>query len=304
MSSSVQNIKIEPVNVFWQAEQQTEVVCVADVGSSLNNKYFKIASGVGGVGFTHYVWMNVDSAGVDPAVAGLTGIPVVLAEDASATAVATAVAGAVGAVSAFTATASGSKLLISNAAAAEAAKTEDAAAPNATGFTFVEVQQGGNLDCGLIDGDIEASFEEQTFEVTAHQTGTTVLADLRQGVSATLSLTLKESDTAKLKEVFSKAAGGVHTPSGGTELFGWGTARQGSNTVIQARRLVLHPVRLPATDYKEDLCFWKAYPLPETLTFSGENPKVCAVSFKTYLDDAKPKEIKLFAFGDWSQLVP
>lgn len=300
MSSSVTNIKIEPANVFWQIEEQSQVTTVADVSSSLANKWFKLGA-AGSSAYTHYVWLNLGS-GTDPAPSGLTEIEVAVSPNATAAAVATAVAAAVTAIAGFNASASGAVVTIDRTAVGESAGVVDGTA--ATGFTFAQCQQGGDLDLGLLDGDIEVAFEEQLLEIMAHQTGTTVLADLRQGVSATVALTLKESDVAKLKEVFSKAAGGSYTPLSGTELFGWGTSKQGSNTVIQARRLVLHPVRLLAADYTEDLCFWKAYPLPESITFSGENPKVVSLSFKTYLDDSKDEAIKLFAFGDWSQVVP
>lgn len=303
MASSVSNIKIEPANVFWQIEEQWQVETIADVSSSLQNSYFKLGK-AGQNTFSHYVWLNVGAAGVDPAPSGLTEVEVAIAANASAATIATAIQTAVDALSDFEATVSGNKVQIYCAVVGESAGAEDGPGANATEFVFTKCQEGGNLDLGLLDGDIEVSYEETLFEVTAHQTGTTKIADLRQGVMAEVSLTMKESDTEKLKEIFAKAAGGSHTPSGGTELFGWGKSRQGENTIIQARRLVLHPVRLASNDYSEDLCFWKAYPLPESLVFSGENPKVLSVSFKTYLDSSKDDAIQLFAYGDWSQLAP
>lgn len=74
--------------------------------------------------------------------------------------------------------------------------------------------------------------------------------------------------------------------------------------MVQARRLVLHPVRLDDADYSEDLCFWKAYPIPESIVYSGENPKVMNISFKCYLDEDQPSVIQLFSVGDWTQLLP
>ena len=86
----------------------------------------------------------------------------------------------------------------------------------------------------------------------------------------------------KLKEIFGN---NTHTPSAGTELFGWGSSRQGLNTIVQARRLILHPVALGASDLTRDLCFWKAYPKPNSLTYSGENPQTVSVEFKLYRDE-------------------
>lgn len=300
MACTVTNIKIEPANASWEIEEAWCVDTVADVSSSLNNKYFKLGKG-GQSTYSHYAWFNVGGAGVDPAVAGLTDIEVAISANATAAAVATALQAAVDALSDFEAVVDGNHVSIYAAAAGESAGAEDGAA--ATGFTFTQAQEGGVLDLGLLDGDIEVSFEETLFEVTAHQTGTSKIADLRQGVSAEVALTLKESDKAKYKEIF-VSSGGAHTPSGGTEVFGWGKSRQGSNTIVQARRLVLHPVRLDSSDKSDDLCFWKAYVMPESLVYSGENPKTLSLSFKCYLDEEKPDEIEMFAIGDWSQYVP
>lgn len=300
MACTVTNIKIEPANASWEVEEAWCIDTVADVAGSLNSKWFKIGM-AGQTTYSHYVWLNVATLGVDPAPAGLTEVEVALSTGATATAVATAIQTAIDALTDFEATISGNHVTVYCAVAGESAGVAEGTA--ATGFTFTQASAGGSLDLGLLDGDIEVSFEETLFEVTAHQTGTSKIADLRQGVSAEVSLTLKESDKARYKEIFG-AAGGAHTPSGGTEVFGWGKSKQGSNTIVQARRLVLHPVRLADGVYIDDLCFWKAYPMPETLTFSGENPKTLQVSFKCYLDEEKPDEIEMFGIGDWSQYVP
>lgn len=293
--SSVANIRIEPVNVSWEIEQQTCVETVADVSSSLNNKYFTIRSSADA---KFHVWYNVAAAGVDPAPANSTGIPVAISANASASAVATATQVAVDANANFKASLYDATNVIITAMTP--ADVTDSVDFNTT-FEIETIQEGGIIDLGLLDGDVEVSFEEQTFEVFAHQTGTTLRADLRQGVSAEVSLTLKESHNTLRKEIFAKASGGMHTPSGGTEVFGWGNSRQGLNTVVQSRRLVMHPVALVSGDKSRDLCFWKSYPMPESLTFSGENPEMISVTFKSYLDDTKPSGINLFGFGDWSQ---
>lgn len=294
---NIGNIKIEPVRLSWEIEEQTHVTCVADVSSSLNSKYFLLNDGEND---KFYVWFNVGGAGVDPAPAGRTGITVAFAANSSASSIATAIAAAVDANAEFVASADGAVVTITNADAGEADDTVDVD----TGFTFAQCQEGGLLDLGLTEGDIEVTFEETLLSVTAHQTGVTPLADLRQGVVSEVALTMKEASPEKLKEIFAKAAGGTYTPLGGTELFGWGTSRQGLSTIVQARRLVMHPVALAASNHVRDLCFWKAYPMPESLVFSGENPQVVSLTFKIYLDDSKPEAIKQWAYGDYTQLVP
>lgn len=295
------NIRIEPINVTWEIEEQTSITCVADVSSSLNNTWFGFEASDA---VKYYAWFNVAAAGVDPAIAGRTGVSVAIAANASASTVATALAAAIDGIAAgakFEASASGAKVIMTNIGAADVEKVFDGTAP--TGFTFGQCQQGGYLDCGLLQGNVESSFEQQLLQITAHQTGTSLRAELRQGTSAEISLTMQETDIPRLKEVFATVNGGTHTPSGGTELFGWGTNLQGTNTIIQARRLVLHPVAL-GSDRSRDLCFWKSMAMPETMVFSGEEVNTVAVTFKTYIDSEKPDEIQHWAYGDWTQLIP
>jgi len=297
MANNVANIKLEPCNVTWEIEEKWKVTCVADVASSLNNKWFKLYMPDG---TWKYAWFNVAAAGVDPAPGGDAGdIEVAIAANATAAAVATALAAAVDAETAWLADASGDDVLITNAAVGQVKSMVEGAAP--TGFTFTQVQDGGSLDLGYLDGDIEVTFEESVNDITAHQTGTTILASLRQGLINEISLTMKEiSDLAKVKELMLGTAGATYTPSGGTEVMGWGTESLGANTIVKARRLVLHPVSHGVAKTK-DMCFWKAYALPDTLTISGENPKTLGLTFKVYRDDSKPEAVNQFIFGDWSQ---
>lgn len=296
MASSITNIKIQPQNVYWQDYHSVLVETVADSASSLNNKYFVVSSPT----VNYYVWLNVGGAGVDPTPASLTALTsVAISANATAAAVATAIQTAVDADANWQATVSGDEVTITSVAIGERLSVPGA---GDSGFTVSEITVGGDIYLGLLDGDVETSFEEQVYQVNAHQYGSTVLAEIQTGVGASVSLTLKESDTEKLKEIFGKAAGGTHTPSGGTELFGFGTSNQGDNTFSKARRLVLKPVG--AGDNLGNLTFWKAYPMPNSLVFSGENPKTLSVEFKVYRDPSKNEAISYFAFGDQTQLNP
>lgn len=289
------NIKIQPRNAFWEIEEKVCIETLANTASALDGKYFKIWAGGDSAKF--YVLLDEGSA-VDPAPAGFTKITATIVAEQSAAAVATAIQTAVNANANFTATVSGSTVNIVCEVAGDTTATLDVD----TGFTFTRVAEGGSIDLGLLDGDISTSFDETTYEVFAHQYGTTLLADLRQGVSVEVSLTLQESDSAKLKAVFARAAGGTHTPLAGTELWGWGTSKLGTSTVVQSRRLVLKPVN--AVDESETLCFWKAYAKPDSLVISGENPQTVSVTFKIYRDEGKPNAISYFSYGDYTQLVP
>jgi hypothetical protein len=292
------NIRIEPVDATWEIEEKWCIDTVADVSQSLENKYFKIHTALDAIHY--YIWYEVGgSGGIDPAIAGYTGVKVSISTNATATAVATATAAAIDALAGFVSTSSSNTVTITCVDVGDTTNFTDGAA--ATGFTFTQQQDGGTINLGLLDGDVEVSFEETLLEVTAHQSGVTPLADLRQGVVTSLKLTLKESHLSLQKEILAKAAGGTYTPSGGSEVFGWGVSRQGLNTVVQARRLILHPVALSSSDYSRDMCFWKAYPIPESIVFSGENPETMSVTFKIYLDDGKPDAIQQFIRGNWNQ---
>lgn len=75
------------VSTFTGAGVQT-ITTVADDGGSLNSTYFMIYAQDG---TAFYVWLDVDSGGVDPMVPDATGIPVAISEDDTAAEVATAV---------------------------------------------------------------------------------------------------------------------------------------------------------------------------------------------------------------------
>lgn len=286
-SSQVANIKIQPVNVTWEIEDQVCIETIADTSDSLDGKYFTLMG-------THYIWLD-GVAAVDPAPVGLTAVPVAYASNDSANVIAGLIQVALDALGDFSATVADNVVIVTSADVL----TKSDSADVDTGFTLTRQQEGGSLDMGLLEGDVEDTFEEQLLDITAHQTGTTVLTALRQGVSAEISLTMQETNIARLKEIFGSTGGEAFTPGAGTEVFGWGTSRQGTNVIIQSRRLRLHPVG--AADNAEDLTFWKAYPKPDSLVYSGENPKTLSLTFSIFRDEVKDARISYFVFGDATQ---
>jgi len=286
--SGVSNIKIEPVNVTWEIEQQDCVQTIADVAGNLDAAHFLL-------GDLFYVWLDTGSS-VDPAVAGRTGITVVITANDSAVTIAGLIQAAVDLNANFSA------IVSSNVVTFTAVTTDDVsgAIDVDSGFAFQETQEGGSLDLGLLQGNVDTTFEEQILDITSHQNGSTIISAVRQGVSSEVTLTMQEAISAKLKEIYSSTGGGALIPSGGTEVYGWGTSRQGENVIPQSRRLNLHPVNAGA-DLSGDLTFWKAYPLPNSLTFSGEEAKVLEVNWRLFLDESKKAEVSFFMFGDYTQ---
>lgn len=160
----------------------------------------------------------------------------------------------------------------------------------------------GAVDLGFIDGDIECSFEEQAVDITAHQYGTNVLDGIRTGKTMEITLNLKESSSTTWENLFGDEAGGAdYTPAAGTEVIGWGTSKDFTGMLTQADKLILHPVTNASDNYANDICFWKAYPMPGSLTRSGENPTVYSVTFKVFPDLTLTEEVQYFVYGDHTQ---
>ncbi len=153
---------------------------------------------------------------------------------------------------------------------------------------------------GFCDGDISINTEEQVVDVTAHQEGTNVLDAIRTGKSAEVTLTLKEFDTPQIERIFGNAGGAIDS-SGGEDVVGWGNSKDFTQVTDQAGKLVLHPVTKGDSELDRDVAFWKAYPLPDSVTYSGENPQTCSVTFRCFPDTGKPNGIRLFVFGDHTQ---
>lgn len=120
----------------------SNITLVADSSGSLNSTYFTFGSA--NDAYLYYVWYNINSAGVDPAIAGRTGIQVTGATNATAATLATATAAAItaattagtGAANYVTAVvASTTHVVITSIQPGK--KTAAADGTAATGFTFV-----------------------------------------------------------------------------------------------------------------------------------------------------------------------
>lgn len=288
MSSSANNIEVSPMNVYWRIEQQDLVTCVADVADSLDGTYFLL-------GDDYYVWMD-GTAASDPAPAGRTAIPVAYTTGDSASTIAGLVQAAVDGNANFSATVSDTEVTITAAAVGDVANATDVD----TGFSFVVCREGRNYDLGLLDGDIEVSPSITKLDITAHQTGTSLVSSLFQGNEVSVSTTLLETKFSNLKEFF-KSLGGNFTPSGGTEVFGLGSSKQGDSMLINAARLTLKPVN--ATDELSNVTFWLATPNIDSIVYSGENARTMSITWTTYNDAARDSRVSHVCFGDESQTI-
>lgn len=283
--SRTQNIVIEPIVARWGNQETTAVQVIGDTASDLAGKYFDMeAIDIALVKTEYRVWLDdgIESA---PTSGGKTLVPVVYAPNDSAAVLAGKIVAVLDALTGVNAIARpNGVIVIQNAEMGEVAEIVDGAALAGTGFTFTQLKAGSRLDIGFIDGDVELGVTENLVDVTTHQTGAEVIAQLRNGITVgPISMALKEATAAKLREIASVI--GKKATVNGKEVVKLGGSKQFTNVLTDARKLVLHPQRLPLTNQDEDYCAWLAYPNLEGVVFSGENNKLINVTFNTFLDD-------------------
>jgi hypothetical protein len=294
---SVSNVKVKPQYVYFGESQfqVEEIICVADVSSSLNNKYFVFHDSAGA---KHYAWFDVGSAGADPAPAGSwTAHEVNISANATASAVASALQAVLTAVTGFDASVDDYTVTLTHTADGYSQPARDIN----TGFAFEVVTWGmEEEEVGCLDGDIEISgFTQQKLEITCHHSGSTVLDERITGYDKLeVALVLKETSKDKIKGVLTKLGMGSFTPVGSDkdEVFGYGPANVGSaNPKFLVR---FHAVGTDASNKAEDWNFWKCELQLDTLNFSGENVSTIPATLTVYPDDTKPVGIQFFMIGD------
>ena len=295
MASSATNIKIVPVNVSWQLEEKELIDFTGLTSASLDGKFFNGSTAKDAI--LNYFWFDLDAGSVDPAPGGRVSVETDIITADVDTDIATKFVAIVDALPGYSASAVGAVVTMARLAVGKVTDTVDVD----SNIAITKCQDGRDFALGLLDGDVETSFEESIFDVVSHQTGVTIKAGLRQGNNATITTVLQEVTSSNLQEFYSAAGatGGSLTPGGGTLLHGQGSSRQGDNVLIQSARLVFKPVN--ATDDLENLTFWRAYPLPGSIVFSGENPQLLTVEWRVFDSENLDTGISLFAFGDQTQ---
>lgn len=288
-----QNIQINPHDAYWEVEETLCFDFTGQTPSGIEEKYISVYNPTG----THYAfWFNVDSGSTAPTVSGATLVEVAITSSNTAAQITAAFEAELEAtISGFSGTSSGTNYVAKYSDFSEF--SDDANAGDSTVEVAV-VSKGGQVYLGLLDGDVSITPEQTFLDVTAHQTGQTILSKITQNLGATVELTCKEFTKAIYKGLIS-AAGGSFTPGSGTEVYGWGTAKLSVNIFKYAKRLRLTPVG--AADESNDWTFWKTFPEIGGITLSGENPQTLPVTFSAFPDDNKPTAVNIFAIGDGTQ---
>lgn len=167
---------------------------VEDIAGSLNNKYFLLNSENDTT--EYYVWYNVNAAGIDPSLAGKTGIAVPLATGATANTVASTTSSTINSNPDFTATnPSGNEVQIVNVNGGKTTDIVDAVLPNNTGFSFEVTQQGATISASTVANVVTVTHTDKTSidEASAGTSGFTITTT-QQGVADNTDFSIKSVD--------------------------------------------------------------------------------------------------------------
>lgn len=129
-------IRLKYTSTFFESYV---VTTVADVAGSLNSTYFTLN---GADGINYYVWFNINSAGVDPAIAGRTGIQVAAATGASANTIAVAINTAFAGNPSFSHSVATNNVTLTQLTAGHGDIANGAASP---GFSYMKTQTNGTV---------------------------------------------------------------------------------------------------------------------------------------------------------------
>lgn len=290
----------EAAELRWGRQQCRTWTTVADSAGSLNDTYLDL--NVIGYDFLedqYYVWLNVNSAGTNPAISGKTGIEVAVATGATAAVIAAAIVTAINTadIPVFVSSSGAVVTLTNQVQGAITAETDS----GSTGFTLDVGTVGLSVELGGTDGAVEVAFNIESTTITSNQTGNIAAAEIFQGASAEISATLIEITKERFDTLLGEVTGDSVTPSGGTKVSGFGESRLYDALDDLGGQLILHPVRLAVTDKSRDLIFWRSAPKLESLSFDGTAVQSMPVVFTAYLDRSYSTAINLFARGDWTQ---
>jgi hypothetical protein len=296
---------LEAARVKWGKLHCLSVTTIANTANVLAGDYLILTYFSPNLVETRgYLWFD-DGVATDPAPAGLTlidAVPVTSGQSA------TDVAGTIKTVldnflvSSYkplkVVSRTGAVLVIENKFIG---KPTVAAAAGTSGFALEVLVEGVGLDLGATSEGIELAMEAQTVDITSNQTGGIIASQIYTGSSASLSMSLLEVSKDRFDVLVGQVTGDSVTPVSGTSVVGYGESRLFQSLDSLGGQLILHPIRLPETDYSSDVIFWKSAPKPQTLNFDGTAPQTLAVEFTAYLDMSKNPKINLFAKGDWTQ---
>ena len=148
---------------------------------------------------------------------------------------------------------------------------------------------------GSTSGGVEVSIEVQSTDIVTDQDGTAPVDAVQTGVAVTLSMTLIELNTANYNQMIATPTGGSVAGSDAT-VYGHGSSKNFTSMLSMANLLRLRPTG--NSDESEDISFWKAVPIVDSLSFAPDSANSMSVSFRIFKDSSKPAAVDLYAIGD------
>lgn len=304
-ASAKTDIKLEAVTVKWGREECRKITLVDDVAGSLTDEYFDLnVLDENQVESQYYVLFSGTTSAVDPAPAGKTKIDVVYVDGDSKEDIAALLLTAI-------ITELPNEISVSNEGLGvliyenvDLGKITIEVGSTAPSFTFEVLNIGIGGDLGsTAEGGASLSIETQSVELKSDQTGQVVLGEIYTGSTASIDMSLIEMTKERWETVIGGVTGDIFTPSAGnsTRLVGQGISRLYNNLFDLGGKLILHPIRLAASDKTEDTIFWKSAPKPASISFSGQDIQGMEVSFVAYNDSSRPSAVSLWAQGDYTQ---
>lgn len=303
-ASNQSSFLLSAADVSWGRRECYEVT-VTVAATALDGKYFVVDVPSANFSTTseRYVWFNLDGGSVDPAPAGRTGLVVAVVTGDTAADVTTKFIAAVEADAEFRSVAVANSTVKATLEAEFKGPVDAAAADVDTTFTLTRAVVGVGGDLGQTIGGCEVSFDTTSVVITVDQKGALPQDEVFTGSTVEVTVSFAEMTPARWETIVGSVVGDVYTPSGGTQLVGFGESRLYQSFFDLGGELVLHPTRYPASDRSRDIVLWKSAPKPGSINFSGEEAQVMEVTFTGLQDRTLNSNINLFAFGDNQQDV-
>jgi hypothetical protein len=286
---------LEAMDWYFGARQCRSITFQDDTAGDQEDLYFDLnAIDENYSSSEYYVWLDAGT-GVDPAIAGKTGIQVVYTSGDSASIIAGLAQAAIDALSDFSAEVSGSVVEVENKFLGEIAVEDYSNAGSITGL--INKAGFGSKLGAIAQGGGSVNTAQELEDIKSDQTGEIILDQIIKGSSVNIELSLNEMNTDRWESLIGEGYGAKQGAS-----VGYGTSKLYKSSFDFAGMLVGHPIRLPFSDRSADIVLWKTTPNMNSIAYSGSEVQSAEFSFVGLKDSTKPSTVDLFARGDHSLL--
>ena len=286
---------LEAMDWYFGARQCRSITFQDDTAGDQEDLYFDLnAIDENYSSSEYYLWLDAGT-GVDPMIAGKTGIQVVYTAGDSAAIIAGLAQVAIDALSDFSAEVSGSVVEVENKFLGEITAEDYSNAGSITGL--INKAGFGSKLGAIAQGGGSVNTAQELEDIKSDQTGEIILDQIIKGSSVNIELSLNEMNTDRWESLIGEGYGAKE----GTSV-GYGTSKLYKSSFDFAGMLVGHPIRLDLSDRSADIVLWKTTPNMNSIAYSGSEVQSAEFSFVGLKDSTKPSTVDLFARGDHSLL--